>query len=353
MLLPLYYDIFIGVILIFTSCILFVSRKVVKVPQEIVFIVVIVTILLLGLAPAIGEVGNDREGYAMMLSNLSLYLQYGFRDSGFITYLKICKAITNNPIGMFLISASLYVSCYQYFTYKCAPQRNFYILLACFASLGFANYHYNILREGLAIAIVLIAISKNQKLYISAICFILAITVHISVILLIVCYLATIRVKSTKLLYICWFLILFNLLIGTFNSFDQWMSYVNMVDNEERLSSYLMNQDSEYKVGLRLDFIAYSFIPIIAGYVYIYRNDFQDAFYHHIYNTYILCNACWLIVSRIPFNDRFAYLSWFLMPIILIYPLVSSNQKIQNRKLYLIMSLFLISGINFSLKYFL
>ena len=38
-------------------------------------------------------------------------------------------------------------------------------------------------------------------------------------------------------------------------------------------------------------------------------------------SLYILVNAFWLLVIRIPYTDRFAYLSWFLIPFILIYPL--------------------------------
>ena len=36
-----------------------------------------------------------------------------------------------------------------------------------------------------------------------------------------------------------------------------------------------------------------------------------------------LCNAFWIMVIRSAFSNRFAYLSWFIYPIVIAYPLVN------------------------------
>ena len=47
-----------------------------------------------------------------------------------------------------------------------------------------------------------------------------------------------------------------------------------------------------------------------------------DPFYARLVNTYLLANALWVLVINTSFSNRFAYLSWFLMPWTLLYPFV-------------------------------
>ena len=46
-------------------------------------------------------------------------------------------------------------------------------------------------------------------------------------------------------------------------------------------------------------------------------------------SIYIICNSFWILVIKASFSNRFAYLSWFLFPIVLVYPLVMF--KIRNK----------------------
>ena len=47
-----------------------------------------------------------------------------------------------------------------------------------------------------------------------------------------------------------------------------------------------------------------------------------DAFYARLVNTYLLANAVWILVIHSDQSNRFAYLSWFMMPWVLLYPFV-------------------------------
>ena len=47
-----------------------------------------------------------------------------------------------------------------------------------------------------------------------------------------------------------------------------------------------------------------------------------DPFYARLVNTYLLANALWVLVIQTSFSNRFAYLSWFMMPWVLLYPFV-------------------------------
>ena len=44
--------------------------------------------------------------------------------------------------------------------------------------------------------------------------------------------------------------------------------------------------------------------------------------YSYLLNSYILCNSFWVMMIRASYSNRFAYLSWFLYPVVLAYPLL-------------------------------
>lgn len=48
----------------------------------------------------------------------------------------------------------------------------------------------------------------------------------------------------------------------------------------------------------------------------------SDPFYARLVNTYLLTNALWVLAIHANFSNRFAYLSWFMMPWILLYPFI-------------------------------
>jgi hypothetical protein len=98
------------------------------------------------------------------------------------------------------------------------------------------------------------------------------------------------------------------LFMGFFDSFEQWGNAMMSLE-DDRFERYLLGSSINYETGLRIDFIAYSLFPIIIGGYYTYIKKYKDVFYRHLYNTYIFYNAYWLIVSKMPYNDRFAYTS--------------------------------------------
>ncbi len=48
----------------------------------------------------------------------------------------------------------------------------------------------------------------------------------------------------------------------------------------------------------------------------------SDAFYARLVNTYLVANAVWILVINANCSNRFAYLSWFMLPWVLLYPFV-------------------------------
>ena len=96
---------------------------------------------------------------------------------------------------------------------------------------------------------------------------------------------------------------------------------------DDRVDSYLTVNNSSIGAGggFRLDFLIYSMMPIIFGYYIVLKRHIKDGPYLLLLNTYTLANAIWVIVIRANFSNRIAYLSWFLYPIVLAYPLLKLN----------------------------
>ena len=82
--------------------------------------------------------------------------------------------------------------------------------------------------------------------------------------------------------------------------------------------------------GFRWDFLLYSAMPIwLMWYVSVKRR-LRSKTYEFLACTYIFANAFWVTVIRSSFSNRFAYLSWFIYPLVIAYPLL--EMKIWQRQ---------------------
>ena len=79
------------------------------------------------------------------------------------------------------------------------------------------------------------------------------------------------------------------------------------------------------KSGFRLDFVIYSFMPVVVGYYAVFRKKIDNVKYNRLLSTYLLMNGLWLLCMYAGFTNRIAYLSWFMYPIVLIYPLLDKE----------------------------
>ena len=144
-------------------------------------------------------------------------------------------------------------------------------------------------------------------------------------------------IKSFKVAYTFWVLsILISLVAGSAVTslfaglgFDDRVSYLQADASGEVFSH----------TGFRWDFLLYSMMPIVLGYYIVMRRGIRNATYEFLLNTYTLSNAFWVMVVRANYSNRFAYLSWFMYPMVLAYPLLKVNvwDKRQGEALSLIM----------------
>ena len=100
--------------------------------------------------------------------------------------------------------------------------------------------------------------------------------------------------------------------------------------DDDRFSGYLTGSNMvgeivQMSMVFRWDFLAYSAIGVAVGSYFIFRQNFKDEYYHWIYNTFLATNAFWVLIIRAAYSNRFAQISWFIMPIVLIYPFLKQR----------------------------
>jgi hypothetical protein len=197
---------------------------------------------------------------------------------------------------------------------------------------GFSTYSYSIngIKAGAAAAFFLTAIALyEEKKYIFAAVFLyLSLGFHHSMLVPIIAFIVCCFIKNPKL-YLGFWVICF-IIAALHISYFQNLFVKMGSDVDDKVIGYLGQESgtiigSSLKSGFRIDFILYSFIPVMIGWIAIYKKRIQSNRYSFILNLYTFINAIWLLCIYALFTNRIAYLSWLMYPIVLIYPFLKEN----------------------------
>ena len=301
-------------------------------------------IFFIGFRP--GMVGGDTGTYMGQYSKMAYGLYVpgeSVKDWMFNGFQYVCAQMMSVSL-FFLIVACLYVVLVYIACKRLVRNNATFLLLAAMGAFSFFSYGVNGIRNGVATSFVLLALSYisgnlKDKLICVLLCFI-AINCHGSTILPIVAMIFTYFFKLPKIMFYIWGLsVLGSLIIG-----QSLSSIFSLMGLDERLTHYMTLEESTETeaaiaaAGFRWDFLLYSFMPILLGWYCVFKKKICDLNYHLLLGTYIYSNAVWVILIRVPFSNRFAYLSWFLYGIVLAYPLFKFHLwRNQGRKVAMIM----------------
>jgi len=186
-------------------------------------------------------------------------------------------------------------------------------------SFSFWAYGTNGVRNGIATSFFLFATSRNKRFY-QYIWIALSIAFHKTLVLPAVGWILTSFVNRPKLYYYFWFATIpLSLALPGF-----WENFFGGLVEDDRATYFTDTRydDQFSKVGFRWDFLLYSFLGVGAGWYYLFKEKIKDETYARLFNTFLFANAFWVLVIRASFSNRFAYLSWFMMAIIIVYPLL-------------------------------
>lgn len=123
--------------------------------------------------------------------------------------------------------------------------------------------------------------------------------------------------SQTKLLFILWLLCVLFYLSGI--SITDFLG--GTVVTMGKLGGYLNDLENNSNTAW-INFLIYGSSPVLMGIYFVCVKKYRDKIYLRLLNTYILTNCVYVLVMNLSFSVRFAYLSEFLMPIVLIYPII-------------------------------
>lgn len=295
------------------------------------FILLLVMIWRIGCMP-IPNIYSDRDLYAEHFFKIQFYgFEFNSEGSdqilGLIT-LFLSKFCTVD--SYFILLACIYTGLYFSACRRMVGTSVFFLFLGCALCMGFTNYGTNTLRAGLAISFLLTGLSHYKRLWLMVVFIGLGVMTHFSMIIPASMILISRFFDKTKLYFRLWLLsIPVSFVAGGF-----FQSIFTSLSGDSR-TSYLTTLNDNYNIGFRLDFIIYSLVPLLVGYYYIYRRNYKSRFYSNLYNAYILTNIFWILVIKANFSDRFAYLSWFMIPFILLYPILKEPTVVKKPALWL------------------
>lgn len=201
----------------------------------------------------------------------------------------------------------------------------FLVFLGSFSTFSYAT---NGIKAGAAAAIFLLGLSYFHKKIVSIFLVIISLGVHHSMIVPVAAYVIAIIYKKPKVYFFVWITCL--LIAALHITFFQSLFASMAADNGDQSAvGYL--QSSSYtewggKSGFRIDFIIYSAMPILIGYIALFKKKIQlSKYYIFLLNIYMITNSVWLLCMYARFNNRIAYLSWLLFPVLLIYPFIKEE----------------------------
>jgi len=287
----------------------------------IVFIVLL--IFYMGLRPISGKYFGDTstyaQGYKLLQEGRAVKIE---KDYLFNYFMAFCSRIMD--IHSFLLIIEIfYIVPLILFSKKYFGKYWFFAMFIFIGSLSFWTYGVNGIRNGLGTSLFILGLCfyNDRKLLLYVFLF-LSYFMHASLIIPIAAFIAAGLYKNPKIYIYIWFLSIPLSLVGG----SVWSSLFSSLGfAEDRTEGYLSNgeqfQDQFSQTGFRWDFLLYSASAIFAGWYFIFKKKITDVFYLHLFGVYCIANSFWVLVITAAFSNRFAYLSWFLMPSVIAYPM--------------------------------
>ncbi|MEC4050885.1 EpsG family protein [Flavobacterium sp. SUN046] len=286
-------------------------------------ILMIVIVLYMGLRPVSGKYFGDMSTYARIFNEYISGYQFEEydKDIGFTIFLNFCTKYLNLEV-FFILCSFLYVYPLYLVSKKIVKDYWYYVFFILVCSFSFWAAGVNGIRSGIASSFLLVALTRERKIN-TVIWLVIALSFHKSMGIPIIAFLIASYYKNTKTYMIVWLLAIpLSFILGKL--FENLVLATGLFEDE--IGGYFSDDlDKGIKnsvTGFRWDFIIYSSLPVFAGWYFVMKRKFEDKLYINLLNLYLIANTFWILIIRANFSNRFAFLSWFIMGIIIIYPLL-------------------------------
>ncbi|WP_247672556.1 EpsG family protein [Aquimarina sp. MMG016] len=281
-------------------------------------------ILYIGQRPISGIFG-DTVNYIVTFD----HYRYGgeipeVNDYGWHFFMKTLATLVPYHI-FFTICAFIYIFPMYKISKEFFGKYWYYAFVMFVVSFSFWTYGVNGMRNGAATSLFLWGLSFHRNKIIMGLFFLWATLFHKTLFLPIFAFIITFFYNNPKVFFKGWLACIpISLVLGSvFISL-----FASLGFGDDRLTGYLTSQADAgtfASTGFRWDFLFHSAFAVFAGWYFVFKRKFEDKFYFQLLNTYLICNGFWVLVIRANFSNRFAYLSWFMMAIVIIYPFLKQQ----------------------------
>lgn len=276
-------------------------------------------VLLIGLRPISG-LYVDMTTYAIAFERSKWGIsEVSLGDPLFDVFTNNAAAIM--PVaGYFFLCAVLYVVPKTIASRLWFGQRATIALAVVASSFSFYAFATNGIRNGIAASFALLAMAWPRltgKLVLGA----AAVFTHISLLLSITAYVIAGRFRSIKAWMAFWLAAIPLSLLIPKSLFSSLASL--QIDGR---TSYFGNMD-EATSGFRTDFILYGAIGVAAIAYWKVIRKIEDREFDRLACTYLIANGVWILINQVAYSNRFAYLSWFLLEIVILFPALRSRSR--------------------------
>lgn len=229
----------------------------------------------------------------------------------------------------FLLCAFIYVGSLWLAMQRIFKSYYYIPLLVVFSMFTFWAYGVNGVRNGMGASLFILAVTYINRLPVAIILCILSVGIHKSCLLLVGAAFIAWFIKNSYIYLLVWIgCVGISYTVGM--RIQNYIVATGILGEDDRLTDYLTGSGQigeiiQMSMTFRWDFLIYSAMGVFVGYYFIFRRNFRDEYYHWLYNIFLISNAFWVLVIRAIYSNRFAQISWFIMPIILIYPFIKQR----------------------------
>lgn len=300
-------------------------------------LIVYVTFLILFAGSRHNTLGTDTGNYYSFFFIPSTHVDFfGVfsllkTDLLFEVLLTLTAWTGNYNVFLLLVAFVLNVSLYLFvrkFTEYSLKGSSLLLFLTIACSFSFLSLELNIIRNALSIGFVLLSLNYaiEEKYRKCLLLLLIAFLFHRTAIILTIVIITLFFSKKIHLKYfIAFYLMVIALSFAGFGFHT--FSFLASFGNED-LQSLSYSGETLYKIGFRIDFVAYNTFFLI---LFLKFSDIKSIKNTFLLKYYILTSAIFFLNFYIPFSDRFGLFSWLVIPLLL-YNVVS--EKFPNKRLY-------------------
>lgn len=246
--------------------------------------------------------------------------------------------------SFFVCIAAIYFGAAYLGIRKLFPNHRLTAYLVFLAAFSTFSYATNGIKAGAAASLFILAMGYRKNLKVCIPLILLSWGFHHSMIMVVAGFVLTLFVKNPKYYFVGW--VLCFLMAALHITFFQHFFADFTTDHG---AEYLIAEGGQHggKGGFRIDFILYSSMPLLVGYNAVFKKKMRlSPLYKDLLNLYLALNGIWMLCMYANYTNRIAYLSWFLYPIVLIYPFL---QEQWGRSRYKTFGLVMLGHLGFTL----